>query len=127
MSVFKSLAFKVQQKKEELEREAAKKAAQKAAELALSRGKEVARAAVAQAGQTLKTAGAVLEEKLFGPDREDAPRDRDEPAPAAAPRPRAEPPRRAAPPPDPERFEREVDEELAALKRKLAAGEPHRR
>jgi hypothetical protein len=120
MSVFKSLAEKVHQKKDELEREAAKKAAQKTAELALARGKEVALAAVAQAGHTLKTAGAVLEEKLFGREREDAPRDRDEPAPGAERRSRAEPPRRAPPPPDPERFEREVDEELAALKRKLA-------
>jgi len=121
MSVFKSLSEKVQQKKEELEREAAKKAAQKAAELALARGKEAALAAVAQAGQTLRSAGAVIEEKLFGPDREEAPVEDREPSPDAEPRPRAQPPRRAAPPPvDPERFEREVDEELAALKRKLA-------
>ncbi len=128
MSVFKSLIDKVQQKKEELEQEAAKKAARKAAEMAVERGKEVALAAVEQAGRTLRSAGASIEEALFGPESE-AEHDDD----AAAPGPRAgkagsdrppsagpaaaREPQRAM---DQERFEREVDEELAALKRKLA-------
>jgi hypothetical protein len=40
MSVFKSLAAKVQQKKDEIEQQAKRKAAEKAAELAVERGKE---------------------------------------------------------------------------------------
>lgn len=127
MSVFKSLVDRVQAKKDELEKKAAKKAAEKATEMAIERGKEAALAAVAQAGETLKSAGASIEEALFGPDSEEQKGEperageREEPAekarsaerrrPATAPAARAH---------DEERFQREVDDELAALKRKIA-------
>jgi hypothetical protein len=121
MSVFKSLRDKVQAKKDELERKAAQKAAERAAEMALERGKQAARAAVEQAGVTLKNAGASIEAALFGPDSEDAPVEaaptrRDEDQAHERPRREAQVKTRAD---DEERLQREVDEELAALKRKL--------
>jgi hypothetical protein len=114
MSVFKSLRDKVQAKKDELERKAAKKAAEKAAEMALERGKQAARAAVEQAGETLKNAGASIEAALFGPDSEHEPA-----AEARETRDEARAPAKTRAD-DEERLQREVDEELAALKRKLA-------
>jgi hypothetical protein len=121
----KSLVGKVQKKKEELEREAAKRAASKAAEMAVERGKDMAKAAVTQAGKSLRSAGAFVEEKLFGaePDEDAVVDDGGERSPDPEPV-----RRRAAPPKKPEptaaekqaRFDQEVDDELAALKRKLA-------
>jgi hypothetical protein len=124
----KSLVGKVQKKKEELEREEAKRAAAKAAEMAVERGKDMAKAAVAQAGKSLRSAGAFVEEKLFGaePDEDADVEEGGEDGGERAPDP--EPVRRrAAAPRKPEpsaaekqaRFDQEVDEELAALKRKL--------
>jgi len=123
---FKSLVDKVQQKKDEIEARAAKKAAEKAAELALARGKEAALAAVEQAGRSLKSAGASIGEALFGaePDEE-----KSAPAPSLT----EKAPRRAEQSPvdraakrsaDEARLQREVDDELAALKRKLAEEKP---
>jgi hypothetical protein len=121
MGVFKSLVDRVQAKKDELERKAAKKAAEKATELALERGKQAARAVVDQAGEALKSAGASLEEALFGPESDATP----EAKPDAEPR-RED----VAPPRDHEgeararveaeaRLQREVDDELAAMKRRM--------
>lgn len=127
MGVFKSLVDRVQAKKDELERKAAKKAAEKAAEMAIERGKQAARAAVVQAGETLKSVGSSIEEALFGPDSEekrgeDAHREpRDEGGAEARDRDRRRLEAEAtACAQDEERLQREVDEELAALKRKLA-------
>lgn len=125
MGAFKSLVDKARAKKEELEKQAAQKAAEKAAEVAIERGKQAARAVVTQAGESLSRVGASIEEALFGPDSEAEP---EAPEPKrkeeARETPRSEATRavkRAAPTPaaDHARFEREVDEELAALKRKL--------
>jgi hypothetical protein len=66
MGFWKGLVDKVAQKKEELEEEAKKRAAKKAAEMALDTGKAAARAAVKNAGKTLDYAGKKLEEALFG-------------------------------------------------------------
>lgn len=121
MGTFKSLVDKVQEKKDELEKRAARKAAETAAEVALARGKEAALSAVEQAGRTLRSAGASLEEALFGPESEaepapEAPRTaRPARPPAIAPEEQAA--RRVR---EEERFQREVDDELAALKRKIA-------
>jgi hypothetical protein len=130
MSVFKSLLDKAQAKKAELEKKAARKAAEKTAELAIERGKQAALAAVEQAGKSLKSAGATLEEALFGPDSEAARGDAEhteepvrratEPAESAPPARDVNRARPAPPREDDERFQREVDEELAALKRKIA-------
>jgi hypothetical protein len=75
MSFWKGLVDKVTQKKEELEDEAKKRAAKKAAEMALDTGKAAAMAAVKNAGKTLDYAGKKLEEALFGPaaEQEQAP------------------------------------------------------
>jgi hypothetical protein len=133
MGVLKSLVDEVERKKEELEARAKKKAAKKAAELAVEQGKQAVRAAVEQAGRSLKNAGASLEEALFGPESAEAPgeeAERQRPAEGKRPAgaadagrgrkpqvpPRKEPPTAA----DAARFDREVDDELAALKRKLA-------
>jgi hypothetical protein len=131
MGVFKSLVDKVQQQKEEIEAEATKLAAKKAAEIAVEQGKQAVFAAVEHAGRSLKSAGASLEDALFGPSSAETSGDGGEPRRAAAvehvagpgdaERHRKEPLRRdAAPPVDQARFDREIDDELAALKRKLA-------
>lgn len=125
MATFKSLVDKVQKKKDELEREAAKKAATKVAEMAVERGKDMARSAVAQAGRSLRSAGAFVEEKLFGPEPGEGEEveARDERSPDPEPlRPRKPAPPKAGPTPAEKqaRFDQEVDDELAALKRKLA-------
>jgi type IV secretory pathway VirB10-like protein len=138
MGFWKGLVDKVAQKKEELEDEAKKRAAKKAAEMAIDTGKAAAKAAVKNAGKTLDYAGKKLEEALFGeatPD-EDAP-------PSSKPAKKGE-----AKGPDPfaklkadeaarkvrekdekaavkareearAKTEREVDDELAALKKKI--------
>lgn len=122
MGVFKSLVDKVQAKKDELERKAAKKAAEKATELAIERGKQAARAVVDQAGEALKSAGASIEEALFGPESDAPPEAKPEGEPrredtAAASRDRDAEARARV---DAEaRLQREVDDELAAMKRRM--------
>jgi len=121
---FKSIVDKVQKKKEELEREAAKRAAAKTAEMAVERGKDMAKAAVAQAGKSLRSAGAFVEERLFGPepDEDAAVEDHGERSPDPEPVRRRPAPQKKPEPSAAEkqaRFDREVDDELAALKRKL--------
>lgn len=66
MAFWKGLVDKVTQKKEELEEEAKKRAAKKAAEMALDTGKAAAKAAVRNAERTLDYAGKKLEDVLFG-------------------------------------------------------------
>ena len=133
MGFWKGLVDKVGQKKEELEEEAKKRAAKKAAEMALETGKAAARSAVKNAGKTLDYAGKKLGEALFGPsdaDDEEAPSSTKKEAPdpfatlkakeaaqklatqkaKVAAKERAE--TRA-------RTERDVDDELAALKKKI--------
>ncbi len=131
MGFWKGLVDKVARKKEELSEEAKKRAAKKAGELALDTGKAAARAAVKNAGKTLDYAGKKLEEALFGvADVEaaspSAPKDAPDPfakvkadeiarnlatkKEKAASRERQQ--ARA-------QTEREVDDELAALKKKI--------
>jgi hypothetical protein len=139
MSFWKGLVDKVTQKKEELEDEAKKRATKKAAEMALDTGKAAAKAEVRNAGKTLDYAGKKLEAALFGeattdddapsssqraaekaPDpfaklkadeaaRKAAAKERDKDEKAAA---RAREEARA-------KTEREVDDELAALRKKI--------
>jgi hypothetical protein len=143
MGFWKGLVDKVSQKKEELEDEAKKRAAKKAAEMALDTGKAAAKAAVKNAGKTLDYAGKKLEEALFG---EATPED-DVPPPSSKPAKKAEAKgpdpfaklkadEAAKKERDKERdknekaaakareearakTEREVDDELAALKKKI--------
>ena len=119
MSFFKDVADKLLQKKEALEAEARKKAT----EIAIEQGKQAARSAVTRASKA-------IEDALFGEDEGEATKDTDAPdseAPAKKPAKIARP---ATPPEDPQvaakrraaaqaRIEAEVDDELAALKRKL--------
>jgi hypothetical protein len=143
MGFWKGLVDKVAQKKEELEEEAKKRAAKKAADMAIGTGKAAARAAVKNAGKTLDYAGKKLEEAIFGEASDD-----DEPASsrpakkaeagpdpfaklkaeeaarktAAKDRERTEKEDRAAAKARDDaraRSEREVDDELAALKKKI--------
>jgi SRSO17 transposase len=133
MSFFKDVADKLLQKKEELEAEARKRAREKATEIAIEQGKEAARSAVSGASKA-------IEDALFGDNDSDV---SDDTAKADAPpgkstsqstgRPgapsrherttedlareeRAAAARRAE---DRARLEAEVDDELAALKKKL--------
>lgn len=128
MSFFRDMADKLLQKKEALEAEARKKATEKATEIALEQGKQAARSAVSRASKA-------LEDALFGDDEDGPAKDSDSPdSEAAAKRPekaaRTAPPPTKTPPEDPQlaakrraeaqaRIEAEVDDELAALKRKL--------
>ena len=146
MGFWKGLVDKVAQKKEELEEEAKKRAAKKAAEMALDTGKAAAKAAVKNAGKTLDYAGRKLEEALFGDARSrEATPDEDAPPSSSKPIKKADKPERG---PDPfaklkadevarkerdkeektaaksreesrAKTEREVDDELAALKKKI--------
>jgi hypothetical protein len=122
MSVFKSLVDRVQAKKDELERRAAKKAAEKATELAIERGKQAARAVVDQAGEALKSAGASIEDALFGPEGDSMPQakpDR-EPRRDDAPTASRDRERQARARVEAEaRLQRDVDDELAAMKRRM--------
>ena len=128
MSIFKTLADKARAKKEEMEREAAKKAA----ELAFEQSKKAAKSALERAGKSVENA-------LLGDD-EDAPAS-DAPPPSSkkppsrrpkpAPKPAAKPTPRAAPKEDERalaakrraedeaKLDKQVDDDLAALKRKL--------
>lgn len=137
MSFWKGLVDKVTQKKEELEDEAKRRAAKKAAEMAIGTGKAAAKAAVKNAGRTLDYAGKKLEEALFG----EASSDDDGASPSSTRKP-------AEKAPDPfaklkaeeaarkvrekeekaaarsreetrAKTERDVDDELAALKKKI--------
>ena len=119
MGLLKSLGDKLEEAREELgeKLEEKKRAAQlaameKAAGLALRKGVEAARGAVAETGKR-------IEEALFGDD--EAPPAEAEPA-RDAPAPNAHPaePRGPTAEERSDRFEREVDEELEALKRKVA-------
>ena len=141
MGFWKGLVDKVAQKKEELEDEAKKRAAKKATEMAIDTGKAAAKAAVKNAGKTLDYAGKKLEEALFG----EATPDEDAPPSSSKPIKKADKPERG---PDPfaklkaeevarkerdkgekvaaksrdearAKTEREVDDELAALKKKI--------
>ncbi len=130
MGFWKGLVDKATKKKEELEEEAKKRAAKKAAEMAIDTGKAAARSAVKNAGKTLDYAGKKLGEALFGPEEgEEAPS-----SAKAAPDPFAklkadEAARKLANQKEKtaskereqarERTEREVDDELAALKKKI--------
>ena len=126
MSALKSLVDRALAKKDELEKKAARKAAEKAAELAFERGKQAAEAVVEQAGKSLLGAGAMLEEALFGPDGDAQAEGQGEVAAAKGAEPAGGRASRAAKRPAPApvedraRFDREVDAELAALKRKIA-------
>lgn len=118
MGVLKSLVDKAQAKKRELEKRAAEKAAEEAAALALARGKKAAREVIEQAGKSIKEAGASIEQALFGRDREgpEAPAN-ERPKPARVePRPADTAAAREA---EQRRIDREVDDELAAMKRRL--------
>jgi hypothetical protein len=143
MGFWKGLVDKVAQKREELEDEAKKRAAKKAAEMALGTGKAAAKAAVRNAGKTLDYAGKKLEEALFGEassDDDEAPASSKPTKDGAATRPdpfaklKAEEAARKASAKEREqeeraaarardearaRTEREVDDELAALKKKI--------
>jgi hypothetical protein len=131
MGFWKGLVDKATQKKEELEEEAKKRAAKKAAEMALDTGKAVARSAVKNAGKTFDYAGKKLGEAIFGPmgDEEAVPF-----STKAAPDPFAkvkadeaarklatQKEKAVAKEREQERAktEREVDDELAALKKKI--------
>lgn len=131
MGFWKGLVDKATKKKEELEEEAKKRAAKKAAELAIDTGKAAARSAVKNAGKTLDYAGKKLGEALFGPGEEE-----DSPASgaSAAPDPFAklkadEAARKLSTQKEKvavkereqarAKTEREVDDELAALKKKI--------
>ncbi len=132
MGFWKGLVDKATKKKEELEEEAKKRAAKKAAEMAIDTGKAAARSAVKNAGKTLDYAGKKLGEALFGPEEgEEAPPSS---SATAAPDPFAklkaeEAARKLATQKEKtaskereqarERTEREVDDELAALKKKI--------
>ncbi|MDB4941721.1 MAG: hypothetical protein JWP97_1255 [Labilithrix sp.] len=127
MSFWKGLADKVSQKKEELEAEAKRRASKKASEMAIEGGKAAARSAVKNAGRTLDFAGKKLGEALFGPEAApDAPPVAGDPfaklkaeeaaREGAARKDKADARERKA---AEARTEREVDEELAALKRKI--------
>ncbi len=128
MGFWKELVDKATKKKEELEEEAKKAAARKAADMAIGTGKAAARSAVKNAGKTLDYAGKKLGEALFGPEEEE------EAPPSAAPDPFAklkaeEAARKVATQKEKmaakereqarARAEREVDDELAALKKKI--------
>ena len=139
MGFWKGIVDKVAAKKEELEEEAKKRAAKKAAEMALDSGKAAAKAAVRNAGKTLDYAGKKLEEALFGPASEE--KDSSEAAPPdpfaklkadeaakqavakrgveAKDRENVENAASRAREEARERTEREVDDELAALKKKI--------
>jgi hypothetical protein len=129
MAFWRGLVEKVGQKKEELEQEAKRRATKKAAELAIDTGKAAARSAVKNAGKTLDFAGRKLGEALFGPSEdepsatetagpdpfaklkaEEAARKLSNQNERVAAKERAE--ARAA-------TERAVDDELAALKKKI--------
>ncbi len=146
MGFWNGLVDKVVQKKEELEDEAKKRAAKKAAEMAMDTGKAAAKAAVKNAGKTLDYAGKKLEEALFGaPRSRQATPDEDAPSSSSKPTKKPEKPEKG---PDPfaklkadeaarkerhkkekvatksreearAKTEREVDDELAALKKKI--------
>jgi hypothetical protein len=118
MGVLRSLVDKAQAKKRELERKAAQKAAEEAATLALARGKRAALAAMEQAGQSLKSAGASIEAALFGPGR-GASGDPEAPAAGGGARAEARPASTEDRAAQERRLQREVDEELAAMKRRL--------
>ncbi len=148
MSLFKSLADKLArktaeleraalEKKEEIEREAARRAAEKATEVAIAQGKKAARSAVDRASKK-------LEEVLFGDVEEDAATEEAPPSSRADRKKEREKQRDKAQAEERERkararreqeqvaraaearevaasrIEREVDDELAALKRRLA-------
>ena len=133
MGFWKELVDKAAAKKDELSEEAKRRAAKRAGEMALDTGKAAARAAVKSAGKTLDYAGRRLEQAIFG-----GPLPGEEPARSAA----------TAEAPDPfakvkadlvartaavrqdsivsrereqarARSAREVDDELAELKRKI--------
>lgn len=133
MGFWKGLVDKVAQKKEELEEEAKKRAAKKATEMAIGTGKAAAKAAVRNAGKTLDYAGKKLEEAIFGeatPDDAGPSKDAPDPfaklkAEEAAKKARNAEEKIAARARDEEaraRSERDVDDELAALKRKIRGG-----
>ena len=144
MGFWKGLVDKVAQKKEELEDEAKKRAAKKATEMAIDTGKAAAKAAVKNAGKTLDYAGRKLEEVLFG----EATPDENAPPSSSKPIKKAEKAAKPERGPDPfaklkadevarkerdkgekaaaksrdearAKTEREVDDELAALKKKI--------
>ena len=130
MGFWKGLVDKAAKKKEELEEEAKKRAAKKAAEMAIDTGKAAARSAVKNAGRTLDYAGKKLGEALFGPEEESpvSTSTTSAPDPFAklkadeAGRKLATQKEKAATKEREQaraRTEREVDDELAALKKKI--------
>ena len=131
MGFWKGLVDKVAQKKEELEEEAKRRATKKAAEVAIDTGKAAAKAAVKNAGKTLDYAGKKLEEAIFGEatPHDDAPPASSKPpdpfakvkADEAARKQRGQEEKAAAKAREEARAktEREVDDELAALKKKI--------
>jgi hypothetical protein len=134
MGFWKGLVDKVSQKKEELSEEAKKRAAKKAAEMAIDTGKAAARSAVKNAGKTLDYAGKKIGDALFGPADEDEAEPPSSSKKEAAPDPFAkvkadEAARKLATQKEKaaakereaarEQTEREVDDELAALKKKI--------
>jgi hypothetical protein len=128
MGFWKGLVDKVAQKKEELEEEAKKRAAKKATEMAIGTGKAAAKAAVKNAGRTLDYAGKKLEEAIFGSASSD---DDDARSSSGSPGSRGSAGATRKPEKGPDPFaklkaeearaktEREVDDELAALKKKI--------
>ena len=119
MSLFKTLADRFARKREEIEREAAKKAAEKAPEIAIEQGKRAARSAVEHAGKR-------LEEALFGDVEEEPVPPSIDPRETARQREAARRQRldaeagmvkeRAR---EKAQIETEVDEELAAMKKRM--------
>ncbi len=128
MASWKDLAGRLAQKRRELEDEAKKRALRKAAEVALQTGKAAARAAAESAGKTLDHAGKMLGEALFGPSSIEDATPKPAPDPFAKLKAEEEERKLAA---SKERqdvtareharaqAERDVDDELAALKKKL--------
>lgn len=146
MGFWKDLVDKAAKKKEEIEEEAKRRAAKKATEVAIETGKAAAKSAVRNAGKTLDYAGKKLEEAIFGdatkdegsppsssarsrssrPPKKDAPDPfaklkADEAARKVSAKEREKEEKLAAKAREEARAksEREVDDELAALKKKI--------
>src|SRR5450755_3620786 len=119
MALFKSLADKIQKKKDELQA----KAAERAAEIAIERGKRAALDAAAGARKK-------IEEALFGdgeeeeekPSKKPTPKSKREAEPAKKPPPKDDAVKAALAKERARKLEKDVDDDLAALKKRIAKG-----
>lgn len=129
MGFWKDLTSKVSQKKEELEEEAKKRATKKAQDMAIEGTKAAARSAVKNAGKTLDYAGKKLGDALFGPSADEEDKEEEEAPDPFAKLKAQETSRKVAVEKEKlaakereaarQKTEREVDDELAALKKKI--------